>query len=63
MSENRRQLDAIIGLATLGGGIIGVASFVVALIAFLNGDFLAAGVCLIAAALSFGLLANAVLRS
>ena len=63
MSQNQRQLDAIIGLATLGGGIIGVAGFVVALIAFFNGDFLATGVCLIAAALSFGLLTNAVLRN
>jgi hypothetical protein len=62
MSENRRLLDAIIGLATLGSAIVGVAGFLVALFAFFNGDFTAAGVCLIAAALSFGLLANAVLR-
>lgn len=62
MSQNRRQLDAIMGLVTLGGAITGVAGFVAALVAFFNGDFAATGVCLIASALSFGLLANAVFR-
>jgi hypothetical protein len=33
------------------------------MVAFFNGDFVAAGVCLLAAALSFGLLANAVFRN
>jgi hypothetical protein len=55
-------LNTIIGLASLGGGITGVVGFVAALIALFNGDFVATGVCLIAAGLSFGLLANAVLR-
>jgi hypothetical protein len=62
VSENRRQLDALIGLASLGGGITGVVGFVVALVALFNGDFVATGLCLIAAGLSFGLLTNAVLR-
>ena len=62
MSENRRKLDTIIGLVTLGGAIIGVAGLVAAVFAFFNGEFVATGVCLIAAALSFGLLANALIR-
>lgn len=62
MNENRKQLNAIIGLATLGSAIVGIVSFVAALVAFLNGDLVAVGVCLIASALSFGLLANALFR-
>jgi hypothetical protein len=62
MSENRKKLDATIGLATLGSSITGVVSFVLAFFPFFSGDFVAAGVCLAATALSFGLLANAVLR-
>ena len=62
MSENRRKFDTIIGLVTLGGAITGVAGFVAALATFFNGEFVATGVCLIAAALSFGLLANALIR-
>ena len=63
MSENRRKLDAIIGLATLGSGITGVSGLILALFSLLSGDLLATGVCLVAAALSFGLLANALLRA
>jgi hypothetical protein len=55
-------LDTIIGLVTLGGAITGVAGLVAALVAFFSGEFVATGVCLIAAALSFGLLANALIR-
>jgi len=62
MTNDRRRLDAIIGLAALGSAVTGVVSVVVALFPLFSGEFLAAGVCLLAAALSFGLLANAVLR-
>jgi hypothetical protein len=62
VSENRRTLDAMIGLATVGSGVTGIASFILALLAFLNADFAAGGTLMLAAALSFGLLANAVLR-
>lgn len=63
MSENRGKLDAIIGLAALGSSITGVAGLVVAAFALFSGELLATGVCLIAAALSFGLLASALLRA
>lgn len=62
MSNGRKRLDTIIGLAALGSSVTGVVSLVVALFPIFSGEFLAAGVCLLAAALSFGLLANAVLR-
>jgi hypothetical protein len=62
MDDNRKTLDALIGLATVGSGITGIASFVAAFFPFFSGEFTAAGVLLIAAAVSFGLLANAVLR-
>ena len=63
MSENRRKLDAIIGLVSLGSSITGVAGLFLALFALFSGDLLAMGVCLVAAALSFGLLANALLST
>jgi hypothetical protein len=62
MTNDRRRLDAIIGLAALGSAATGVMSLVVALFPLFSGEFLAAGICLLAAALSFGLLAIAVLR-
>jgi hypothetical protein len=62
VSEQRKKLDGIIGLVTIGSSITGVASFIAALFPLFGADYAAAGLCLIAAALSFGLLANAVLR-
>lgn len=62
MSEQRKTLDGIIGFITIGGSITGIVSFIVALFPLFRADYAAAGLCLIAAALSFGLLANAVLR-
>jgi len=62
MNENHKMLNAMIGLATLGSSVTGIASFLAAMATFLSGEFMAAGACLAAAALSFGLLANAVLR-
>jgi len=62
MTSYKNDAASIAGLAIIGTCIIGVASLIAALFAFLNGDFTAVGVCLMAASLSFGLLANAVLR-
>ena len=55
-------LNVTIGLAIIGCVVLGIAGFVAAITAFLEGEYVAAGVCLAAAGLSFGLLANAVLR-
>jgi len=62
MAENRNKLSTVIGLATVGAGFTGVVSLIAALFSLIDSDFAAAGTCLIAAALAFGLLANAVLR-
>ena len=62
MTNNKNDAASIAGLAIIGTCIIGVASLIAALFSFLAGDFAAGGICLLASALSFGLLANAVLR-
>ncbi len=63
MSDDRKITILTIQLAALcGSGITGFASLIMALFPFFNGDFLSAGIYLLAAALSFGLMANAVLR-
>jgi len=63
MDEGRKVSNTIIGLAAVGGAFIGVVSFIAALFPFFEGDFTGAGLCLLAAALSFGLLANALYRA
>jgi hypothetical protein len=62
MYDDPRWADTVVGLATLGGALSGVAAVVAALVAFLEGEYQAVGLCLVAAALAFGLLANALLR-
>lgn len=54
--------ETVVGIALLAGMLTGLASLVVALIAFLNTDWMASSLGLIAAALAFGLVANAALR-
>ena len=62
MGNEHKRFNTLIGLAVVGSGITGVAGLVIALFPLFAGDVGAAGLCLIAAALSFGLLANALLR-
>ena len=54
--------DALVGLAALGCAITGVVSLVGALWPLVSANYVAASVCLAAAALAFGLLTNALLR-
>ena len=61
MREERGVADSVVGVAVLGSIVTGVASLIAALFPFFSGDFTAAGVFLIAAALSYGLLGMAVL--
>lgn len=49
-------------MAVLGGAVTGAASLIGALFAFFSVDFAGAGMLLIAAALSFGLLGIAIIR-
>ena len=50
------------GYAAAGALIIGLAGFVLGLVAVFFADFSGAGMCLAASALAFGLLANAIYR-
>jgi len=59
--QNNSLSNAIIGLASTGAAVIGFLSAVAALFPLFSGDFVAAGVLLIASALSFGMLSIAVL--
>ena len=52
----------VVGVATLGSVIAGIIALFASLFAFASGQWQAAGVCLIASAIAFGALANAVLR-
>ena len=56
------SFDTVLGLAIVGGLVTGGAGLIAALIAFVNDDMAVLGVCLGAAALARGLVANAVLR-
>jgi hypothetical protein len=51
-----------VGIAAQGLMIIGVAGFIVALFAFLDNNWQATGLALIASALALGQLLNALLR-
>ena len=62
MREKERQTHVLIGLAMLGGTIAGTVSLIAAILPLILGEFLAAGACLASASLSFGLVANAMLR-
>lgn len=59
--QNKSLSNTIVGLAAIGAAAIGLLSAIAALFPFLSGDFLAAGVLLVASAISFGLLSIAVL--
>lgn len=59
-TERRRKLGVIIEAAALGSSATTVAGFTAAVVTFLCGELVAACLCLAAAALSLGLLANIV---
>jgi hypothetical protein len=61
MNADNGWVNSLIGTALIGGVISGIAGLLVALVSALSGDWMAAGACLIAAALAFGLLAGALL--
>ena len=63
MENKNNKFDAILGIIIIAGLITGIGSLVAAFFAFFNYDWVGTGVCLGAAALSFGLIANAILRS
>jgi hypothetical protein len=62
MGEDRKTLDAAVRPAILGSSITGDAGRIAALPALFAGEFLAASVSVAGVVLSFGLLANALIR-
>jgi hypothetical protein len=61
MDKNQRWLNGFLGMAAVGSSLTGIASFLAALPRLYDGHWLPAAVMFVAAALSFGLLAVAVL--
>lgn len=55
-------VENLVGVAAISSLIVGFIAVLVAVVAFLSGDFSAAGQSLIAAALGFGLFSVAVLN-
>ena len=63
IASKRRTADWLVGLSIYGAAIVGVAGLVGGLVSFIEGRTEAAGTCLIAGAVAFGALANALFRS
>ncbi len=63
MRQQSRLLNGLIGLGAVGSAVTGLLGFLLACISALSGNLLSAGVCLIAAALAFGLLLAVILRA
>ena len=60
---NERQSPVWAGLSVLGGFIIGIIALLAGILAVFNEyDYIGAGLCFLASALAFGLLANALFR-
>jgi hypothetical protein len=62
MANETAKGERVGGIAVICGLVTGFASLGVALLALFNADWSGTGVCLIAAGLAFGLIANAVWR-
>lgn len=62
MERNRERFNTVLGIVVFAGLVTGALGLVGALVAALFRESAAAGLCLVAAALAFGLTANAILR-
>ena len=62
MAEAKWSGETIMGVALIMGMFSGFAGIIAAVFAFVTLNFVGAGLCLGAAGLSFGLVANATLR-
>jgi hypothetical protein len=61
--EKKNPASSAAGLTVIGGFIVGVVAFPAGLLAVFNEyDYVGAGLCFLAAGLTFGLLANALFR-
>lgn len=62
MAAQRSRSETVLGLSVLLGLLTGILALASAVFAFFSYDWVATGICLGAAGLSFGLVANALLR-
>lgn len=61
--DHSSRLSMVIGLGVVGSGVVGVGGVIAAVVAAVGyADFVGAGLCLLAAAVAFGLLSNALFR-
>ncbi len=61
--RDSRTAGTAIGLSVVGSATVGVAGVIAAVVAGIGyADFVGTGMCLLAAAVAFGLLANAIFR-
>lgn len=59
MTSDKQKAETVAGMSVICGMVVGFTGFAVALLALVTGNVIGAGVCLGAAALAFGLVANA----
>lgn len=57
-----RQTDTLIGISAIGGVVTGASALVAALLSALSANWVGTGLCLLSAALAFGLIGSALLR-
>jgi O-antigen/teichoic acid export membrane protein len=62
MKQTENRITVVVGLSVILCIITGLISLLVTYFAFFGADWTGAGISLIAAALAFGLLSNALLR-
>lgn len=63
MEKKSTRFETLLGIAVVTGLITGFAGLLGAVFAFFNSDWMGTGICLIAAALAFGLISNSLLRN
>ena len=61
--EKIPMVEKLVGIAAIFSIVVGFVALLVAIFAFLSSEYSAAGLSLIAAALSFGLVSVAILKS
>lgn len=60
MTERRSGVNALVGLGAYGSALTGLLGLIGAVVSFLDGELMASGIFLLAAAIAFGFLAKAV---
>lgn len=63
MSKATEKAEIAGGLAIIGGLVTGFAGLIAALVSLFTGNLLGGSVCLAAAGISFGFVANAIWRN